>query len=181
MLDEIQSLQDGCLFLKSLKDLNALKDVCVIVTGSDPRAIDSCRQYLIGRAEKTNFMVPLTFRQYLLTILKKENLKLHDIVNKNYIDLNESNQIIYDKYKLLKNYFEDIEKYFYNYLLTGGFPETMNSFFKKNLIEEKYYEDIVEKIFEKMHKQKSISILKILIDSLSGAIKYSTIQEKTGY
>jgi uncharacterized protein len=181
LLDEIQSLKEGCLFLKSLKDLNILKDVCVIVTGSDPRAIDSCRQYLIGRSEKTSIMSPLTFRQYLLTILKKENLKLHDLIYQNSINLNENNNLIYNKYKLLENYFEEINNYFLNYLLTGGFPETMNSFFNKNVIDEKYYEDIIEKIFEKMDKQKSISILKVLIDSLSSSIKYSTIQQKTGY
>jgi uncharacterized protein len=181
LLDEIQSLKEGCLFLKSLKDLNILKDVCVIVTGSDPRAIDSCRQYLIGRSEKTSIMPPLTFRQYLLTILKKENLKLHDLISSNSINLNKNNNLIYNKYKILENYFEEINNYFLNYLLTGGFPETMNSFFNKNLIDEKYYEDIVEKIFEKMDKQKSISILKVLIESLSSSIKYSTIQQKTGY
>lgn len=181
LLDEIQSLKEGCIFLKSLKDLNLLKNVCVIVTGSDPRAIDSCRQYLIGRSEKTSFMSPLTFRQYLLTILKKENLKLYDLISQNTINSSEDNSLIYNKYKLLENHFEEINNYFLNYLLTGGFPETINSFFEKNIILEKYYEDIVEKIFEKMDKQKSISILKVLIDSLSNPIKYSTIQQKTGY
>jgi len=181
LLDEIQSLKEGCLFLKSLKDLNLLKDVCVFVTGSDPRAIDACRQYLIGRSEKKNIMGTLTFRQYILTILKKENLKLHDVILNNHINLSEDNTLIYEKYKLLENYFEEINKYFYNYLLTGGFPETINSFFEKNHISEKYYEDIVEKIFEKIDKQKSIAILRVLIDSLSNQIKYSTIQQKTGY
>ncbi len=181
LLDEIQSLKEGCLFLKSLKDLNLLKDVCVIVTGSDPRAIDRCKQYLIGRSEKLNIMAPLTFRQYILTILKKENLILFNIINNITIDASEPNLDIFKKYKLIENYFEEINDYFFNYLLTGGFPEAINSYFEKGYVDEKYYEDIVEKIFEKMDKSKSISILKVIIDSLSGSIKYSTIEQKTGY
>lgn len=181
LLDEIQSLKESCLFLKALKDLNLLENICVIITGSDPRAIDTCRQYLIGRSEKLQIMAPLTFRQYLLTILKKEDIDLFSLISENNIDLKENNKILFEKYKLLENHFNTIDAYFKDYLLTGGFPETINSYFEKNLISEKYYEDIILKIFEKMDKQKSIEILKVLIASMSNTIKYSTIEQKTNY
>ncbi|MDD3178224.1 MAG: AAA family ATPase [Candidatus ainarchaeum sp.] len=181
LFDEIQSLQNSCAFLKALKDSNLLKDICLVVTGSDPRKIEECKQALIGRSEEIKVMSSLTFRQFLLNITKTDNLSLYNLLVKSEINLNLSNEDILSKFLNIESYFDEINKYFNIYLLTGGFPETINSYFKNNSISEKYYEDIIQKIFEKMDKTKSIEILKVLIESLTGSLKYTTISEKTGY
>lgn len=181
LLDEIQNLKDGCLFLKSMIDLNILKNAVVIVTGSDPRTIDVCKQHLIGRSEEVNIMAPLTFRQFLLNYYNKNNKPLHKLLLKTQINLKEKNKILKQKYLLLEPHFKDIEKLFDIYLLTGGFPEAINSYFKNNSISRKYYEDIIEKIFEKLDKKKSIEILNVLSKAISNPLKYSTISQKTSY
>ena len=181
LLDEIQSLEDGCEFLKAMVDLNTLKDVCVFVTGSDPRSIEKCKQVLIGRSQEIKIMFPLTFRQFLLTILKKENSNLFNILKNSKINLEDKNNIIFENYKILEPYFIELDTYFKIFLLTGGFPETINSYFSTKKISEKYYEDIIQKIFEKMDKNKSINILKIIVDCLSCSLKYTTLSRKTSY
>ena len=179
LIDEVQNLKDDCSFLKAMSDLNILKEATVFVTGSDPRAIEECKQKLIGRSEEQRIMAPLTFRQFLLNITRENNLKLNNLLQ-NTISVKDSNKIIKDKYLLLEPYTGDIEKYFDIYLLTGGFPETINCYLTNNLITKKYYEDLIQKIFEKLDKQKTISILSILNNSLSNSLKYSTISQKAG-
>lgn len=176
LLDEIQNLKDDCAFLKSLSDLNILKETTVFVTGSDPRAIEKCKQKLIGRSEAQSIMAPLTFREFILNV-SNENLKqiLQDLT----ISIRNNNKTIKEKYLLLEPYVNQIEKYFEIYLLTGGFPETINSYFNNNKITKNYYEDLVQKIFEKLDKQKAIDILSVLNNSLCSSIKYSTIIQKT--
>ncbi|MFA7709071.1 MAG: AAA family ATPase [archaeon] len=179
LLDEVQNLKDNCSFLKSMSDLNILKEATVFVTGSDPRAIEGCKQKLIGRSEEQRIMAPLTFRQFLLNITKVNNPNLNQLLQ-NTISVRDSNKIIKEKYLLLEVYTTDIEKYFDIYLLTGGFPETINCYLTNNTITKNYYEDLIQKIFEKLDKQKTISILSVLNNSLSNSVKYSTISQKTG-
>ncbi|MEI8364446.1 MAG: AAA family ATPase [archaeon] len=177
LIDEVQNLKDNCSFLKAMSDLNILKEATVFVTGSDPRAIEVCKQKLIGRSEEQRIMAPLTFRQFLLNITKENNLKLNNSLQ-NTISVKDSNKIIKEKYLLLEPHTIEIEKYFDIYLLTGGFPETINCYLTNNTITKKYYEDLIQKIFEKLDKQKTISILRILNNSLSNSLKYSTISQK---
>ena len=179
LIDEIQNLKDGCSFLKAMADLNILKETTVFVTGSDPSAIEECKQKLIGRSEEQSIMAPLTFRQFLLSVTSNKNPKLNKLLENLSLSLREDNKTIKEKYLLLEPYTNDIEKYFDIYLLTGGFPETITSYFNKNTISKKYYEDLIQKIFEKLNKQKTISILSVLNNALSSSINYSTITKKT--
>ncbi len=179
LLDEIQNLKDNCSFLKSMCDLNILKETTVFVTGSDPRAIERCKQKLIGRSEEQKIMAPLTFRQFLLTITKNKNPKLHQLILENTSSPKEYNEMIKKKYLLLEAHTVEIEKYFDIYLLTGGFPETINSYFTNNTITKNYYEDLIQKIFEKLDKQKAIAILSVLNKSTSNSLKYTTISQKS--
>jgi len=178
LLDEIQNLKDGCSFLKAMSDLKILTKTTVFVTGSDPRAIEKCKQKLIGRSEEQKIMAPLTFRQFLLIATKENNPNLNTLLQ-NPISLREANSKIKEKYLLLEPHIIEIDKYFDIYLLTGGFPETINSYFNKNTITKNYYEDLIQKIFEKLDKQKTIAILSTLNDSLANTIKYTTLSQKT--
>jgi predicted AAA+ superfamily ATPase len=178
LLDEVQNLKDDCSFLKAMSDLNILKESTVFVTGSDPRAIERCKQKLIGRSEEQRIMAPLTFRQFLLSITTQNNPKLNQLLQ-NSISVRDSNKVIKEKYLSLEVYAIDIEKYFDIYLLTGGFPETINCYLTNNTITKNYYEDLIQKIFEKLDKQKTIAILSVLNNSLSNSLKYATISQKT--
>jgi len=186
LLDEIQSFKDWKEFLKALYDLGRFKSCTVIITGSDPREIEKGRQKMIGRSEETQIMAPLCFRDFLLNVCKTENKNLYDKLIANEITLKNNIETIKIKYINLDAYFDEIEKYFNIYLLTGGFPETINDYIK-NLktgaakINSTYYEDIIEKIFEKMNKKISIDILKVIVDSITNTLKYSTIKNKTKY
>jgi hypothetical protein len=177
-LDEVQNLKDNCSFLKAMSDLNILKKTTVFVTGSDPRAIEKCKQKLIGRSEEQKIMAPLTFRQFLLIATKDTNQKLNKLLQ-DTISPRDTNSRIKEQYLLLEPHIIEIEKYFDIYLLTGGFPETINCYFANNTITKNYYEDLIQKIFEKLDKQKTIAILSILNSSLSSSLKYVTISQKT--
>jgi predicted AAA+ superfamily ATPase len=90
LLDEVQNLKDDCSFLKAMSDLNILKESTVFVTGSDPRAIERCKQKLIGRSEEQRIMAPLTFRQFLLSMTTQNNPKLNQLLQ-NSISVRDSN------------------------------------------------------------------------------------------
>lgn len=177
-LDEVQNLKDNCSFLKAMSDLNILKKTTVFVTGSDPRAIEKCKQKLIGRSEEQKIMAPLTFRQFLLIATKDTNQKLNKLLQET-ISPRDTNSRIKEKYLLLEPHIIEIDKYFDIYLLTGGFPETINCYFANNTITKNYYEDLIQKIFEKLDKQKTTVILSTLNSSLSSSLKYTTISQKT--
>jgi predicted AAA+ superfamily ATPase len=123
-------------------------------------------------------MAPLTFRQFLLIATKDTNQKLNKLLQ-DTISPRDTNSRIKEQYLLLEPHIIEIEKYFDIYLLTGGFPETINCYFANNTITKNYYEDLIQKIFEKLDKQKTIAILSILNSSLSSSLKYVTISQKT--
>ncbi|MEM5828184.1 MAG: AAA family ATPase [Candidatus Aenigmatarchaeota archaeon] len=190
-LDEIGYVKDWEIEIKSFLDRN-LSKVCIVITGSPFRMREKISE-LIGRGIEGNryFIKPLSFRDFLLNFssggylldylfktVKKINeetflktKKLVETLKKNKIVFNDLNEIE-EKVKSLLDFVEILDFWFYNYyLITGGFPEIIDEFIKRDAIPPEKYEKFANALFTGMEFETKIDIRK-LIEKLPYFIAY---------
>lgn len=158
-LDEITHIPEWNTELKNLRDTGYLRDVVTVITGSLPSELKERAEQLPGRAVEENeyLLKPITFRDFLLSAYSlhpRYNVdneiaqSLQTLVKK----LSETDVTLESDSETVKNaankiypYLKEINTLFEIYLLTGGFPEVINSYIKnqKKSIESKMYEEIV--------------------------------------
>ncbi len=145
-LDEITSIKDWNLELKYLSDVGITKKASIITTGSSGMILKKNVELLPGRGLEGNeyYMKPLSFREFVLqcidyirsSIGDKEfcdTLKLlRDILRREdaYIDLDWNISKIYDTANMISPYIGEVEYLFNIYLVTGGFPQSINSYLR---------------------------------------------------
>jgi len=202
-LDEVTSCgkpEDWAGILQGFHDTGELKNIAVVLTGSDPGLLEKGANKLAGRGISGNDYLfrPLTFRDFVITVLS------HHVIARNFlkerfampvfqlegISLNEPAIIKH----LLKSgagvYEKELRRLFDIYLVTGGFPQAVNEYFsdanpKQQLISDGLYEDILRAILEKVEAfgkeaGKADDIIQAIATRIAGGTSYSSIARDAG-
>ncbi|RLD16013.1 MAG: hypothetical protein DRI36_06315 [Caldiserica bacterium] len=164
-LDEITAVDEWNIELKVLADVGVTEKCAIVVTGSNPWKIKEKRERLPGRGVEGNekLFFPLTFREFVLqsskkiaSFVKEENVKLWDSLNilsekaKEKIEVNiENREEVLDFVKEFLSFQSELQFLFRLYLITGGFPESINSFLFNKYFNKEKNETIDNYVYER--------------------------------
>lgn len=149
-LDEISFVSGWTRTIKSLADAGQLKKTTVLITGSNILDLKFSSERMPGRRGEVYpwdiKFLPLNFREYL-ALVKPE--------------------IQTETYLKAFGFLPEYQKFFTDYLLTGGFPATINQFYQQGYISPAVYEIFLSWIEGDLHKTgKSEKIAYRLIERL---------------
>ncbi len=146
-LDEITSIPEWELELKYLADVGVTQRAVIVATGSSGVALGKRIDLLPGRGIEGNeyYMKPLTFREFvsnstlhILDHIEDEELYsalriIGDMLNIQdiHVDLAWSIEQIFEAVNNIAPYIREIDFLFNIYLVTGGFPQAINSYLEK--------------------------------------------------
>lgn len=170
-----------------LKELSETTDLTIIATGSNPVSMQGKKERLPGRKIEGNefFLNPLNFREYVENIIDLKSKIQYSNIKKlgNSIKKNPSFSPFDPNIKETIPYFDDLEPLFYSYLITGGFPDAVLSYWKNGRINERTYEMIIRLflgILSKENKSEGIGrqILEKILYSMGSRLDFSTISQE---
>ncbi len=122
-LDEISFVHEWQRAIKSLADFGKFKNATILITGSNLIDIKSSSERMPGRRGKLAKLdfeyLPICFREFV-KILKPEYLEMN--TEELYFKLPELNKLLDD------------------FLITGGFPTSINAFYEKGYIPSYLYQ-----------------------------------------
>ena len=162
-LDEITSVTDWNIELKTLVDSGLTENCVIVVTGSNPWEIKYRKERLPGRGVEGNekLFFPLLFRDFVLQLkilpswLGNENVNLIASLNKfykeaeNFIPANiENKDNVISCLRNILPYQKELSFLFQIYLRTGGIPESINSYCFNKYHSEKKEEKIDTRVYE---------------------------------
>ena len=137
-LDEITFIKDWAIGIKSLSDKGSLEKVTTILTGSSAVDLKRGGERMPGRrGERTGLdkkLLPLTFREYVFAVAPEMKNKIPPQASE--VSLREIEESITG----LAGLGEKLAVLFTQFMLTGGFPRPINSFFRKGKVEDYVYE-----------------------------------------
>lgn len=157
LLDEVTSLDRWNYLLKELMEKG---DFTIVATGSNPIEMKNMTERLPGRGIEGNeyYFNPLSFRGFVKAIVE-----LEDKIDEDYlrdalkplkdldISFSPSDPSIEDLYP----YYDEIERLFYVYILTGGFPNAILDFIEDGIVSEETYEMILRMLLGTLSKGKT--------------------------
>jgi len=135
-LDEISFVKEWQRAIKDLADKGSLKNVTLLLTGSNILDIKFSSERLPGRRgeifQPDITMLPLDFSEFLSLVnpeLKRMNYR-----------------------EVFTLHFAELQKFFEDYLLTGGFLRNINYFYDEGFIPSFLYEMLISWIEGDLHK-----------------------------
>ena len=167
-IDEITSVDAWQKSIKQLADLGYLKNVTTTLTGSNALDLYQSGELMPGRRGKilsTDIeIMPLSYREYV------------NLINPAFINQEE---------KFYAYHLHKLHGYLKKYLITGGFPKTINEYETSGLIHPatfKIYESWVMGDLLKQGKMEemALNIIKRLIAHLTTPFSYYSVAKKTG-
>ncbi|MBM3284331.1 MAG: ATP-binding protein [Candidatus Aminicenantes bacterium] len=137
LLDEVTFIKDWAIGIKALSDKGILENITTIVTGSNAVDLKKGGERMPGRrGERAGLdkrLLPLTFREYILAFAPEMKEK---IAPASFVpDLRSAQEKILEMSVIDKK----LSSLFSQYLLTGGFPRSINSFLKTGKVEDFVY------------------------------------------
>ncbi|MEE9224401.1 MAG: ATP-binding protein, partial [Thermoplasmata archaeon] len=174
-LDEITYLRNWNREIKAQVDAGLLRRAALILTGSGAAQLRRQAEQLPGRGLEGNqyLLYPLTFREFLLqasdSITKGQDVELMRslaTVRKRLEDisfsLEDSSQEQMDTLDKFMPYGPDLDALLRFYLMTGGFPQTINRFARASLksIEDEAYNTMMQVVlgdFSKQGKEEALA------------------------
>ncbi|MCK5024226.1 MAG: ATP-binding protein [Thermoplasmata archaeon] len=186
LLDEVTNLKDWYYLLKELAEQS---EFTIIATGSNPVDIKAMTERLPGRGIEGNeyYFTPLSFREYVKVMIehrsKIRDNHLQKVVNTikkvdtQFSPLNPSVDDIYP-------YYDEFERLFYGYILTGGFPNAILDYMKEGKVSEETYETIIRLLLGTLAKggrseDTARRILEKLVSIGSGRTDFVSIANDT--
>ena len=137
-LDEISFIKDWQRGIKELADQGWLKNALCLLTGSSLLDLKFGSEFLAGRRGKISpadiFFYPLSFKDFVKLVAPSINLA------------NPPETLFYE--------LPHINKLFYDYLLVGGFPLTINEFYASGRLSNSIYETFFTWIENDLHKTR---------------------------
>lgn len=174
VLDEVQSLEDWHLALRSLYQEGRLKETRIWCTGSEARHILESGERLPGRKGdgKVIFARPWSFREYI-DFFSPELAE--DFKNIQFKDITQH---------WLNNAKHDLAGRWQDYMLHGGFPKVLaEKKFKETISDEtfKVYEDWILGAWSKIRtpEQSLRAVCKRLIETLNSRVSYESLKKNT--
>ncbi len=156
LLDEVTRLKDWNYLLKEFMEQGKFT---IVATGSNPIDIKDMTELLPGRGIEGNeyYFNPLSFREFVHTLIKLEKkIKGRFLLDaiKPLKDLKVKFSPLDPHVDELYPYYDEIERLFYVYILTGGFPNAIVDYLKKGAVSEETYETILRLLLGTMAKEK---------------------------
>lgn len=187
LLDEVTSLKEWNLLLKELMEQG---EFTVVATGSNPVEIKEMTERLPGRGIEGNeyYFNPLSFREFVDALTKLEG-KIEDEYLLKAIKPLKKVKVSFSSLKPnaeeLFPYYDEIERLFYVYILTGGFPQAISDYLKEKRVTRQTYETILRMLLGTLARErKSEDAARRIMDEIStrgaGRTDYSSISEETG-
>jgi uncharacterized protein len=185
LLDEVTYLPDWHLLLK---ELHETKDITIVATGSDAIQLKAKTERLPGRGVEGNeyYFDPLSFREFVAALekakhkLKNAQLKkaLDDIAQMPKVKHLVSSPLVDDIYP----FYEPLERLFYAYLYTVGFPLALRDYINTEEISELTYETLVRTCLGSLSKQgrseaTGRNIMEKLLAGMGGRTDYISIAD----
>ena len=167
LLDEVTYMEGWNLLLKELMERG---DFTVIATGSNPIQIKDMVERLPGRGVEGNeyFFDPLSFREFVRSLVRlKRRINNRNLAKA--VEEIKSIDVQFSAYSPhiqdLFPYYEEIERLFYVYTLTGGFPDAILDYLKTGKISEETYEMLMRVILGTLAKdKKSEEIARVIME-----------------
>jgi len=184
LIDEITRVNKWSYALKGLKDSGALENCVTVVTGSIPLLLTKGAELMPGRGVEGGeyYLTPASFRKYVKALADE---KTRRVLEEKSFSLNESIENIAEKISGTLPYIAEIDEFFYKYLQTGGFPEVVDAFLRKEKPVEEALEILLNYILGDIAKEnRDPDIAKaVLIEvskTLSSIITYATLARRIG-
>jgi len=168
-LDEISFVKDWQRAIKELKDAAKLKRTTLLLTGSNILDLKFSSERLPGRRGEVfrpdiEFL-PLSFAEFI-KIVKPDLTK-------------------FSPKEAFHFHFPEFQKYFEDFLLTGGFLNNINQFYQKKFIPSYVYEIYLNWIEGDLHKagkseNSALKILERIFLHLTTPVSYYKIAKESG-
>lgn len=169
-LDEISFVTDWQKAIKEMADTGLLKYSLVLLTGSSILDLKFGSEFLAGRRGKVYpadiFYYPLSFKEFV-------NLVEPDLV--------ENVQVLALSYSLPK-----LKKLYYDFLITGGFPKTINEFYVLSRIENSTYETLLTWFENDLHKTgrsevRAYELINNIIRTLTTPVSFTKLARDSAF
>jgi uncharacterized protein len=183
LLDEVTYLPDWHLLLK---ELHETKDITIVATGSDAVQLKAKMERLPGRGIEGNeyYFCPLIFREFVEALIKAKNnlgnAQLRRALDEIALMPKVKHLVSSPKVDDIYPFYEPLEKLFYAYVYTGGFPLALRDYIKTDEISEATYEVLVRTSLGSLAKQgrseaTARDILEQLVIGMGGRTDYVSI------
>lgn len=169
-LDEISFVTDWQKAIKEMVDTGLLKNSLVLLTGSSLIDLKYGSEFLAGRRGQIYpsdiFYYPLSFAEFVTLVDPKT------IENKDRLSLS---------YRLPK-----LHKLFTDFLITGGFPKTINEYYTLSRIENSTYETFVTWFENDIHKTKrsearAYELISHIIRTLTTPVSFTALARDSAF
>jgi len=162
-LDEISSIPEWWRIIKGYIDLGVFKNDVLILSGSSSWKLKGSMELFPGRrgGGRDIVVMPLSFREFLLA---------------HGIRISLTGDWMRDMDRLMTN--EDIKKLFNKYIISGGFPLSINQDPTAETSFIKALEGELLRLDRKMHIVKAI--ISTIFDKAPSPLSYSTIGKAVG-
>jgi predicted AAA+ superfamily ATPase len=156
LLDEVTNLEEWNFLLKELMEQG---DFTIIATGSNPVEIKGMTERLPGRGIEGNeyYFNPLSFGEFVRAIIKLESEIKDEYLLKAFRHLKKVDVQFSPLRPSIENlfqYYDEIERLFYVYVLTGGFPNATIDYLKHGKVSEETYETLLRMLLGTLAKEK---------------------------
>src|SRR3989344_1063391 len=162
-LDEISFVKDWQRAVKEMKDAGLLNNSVLLLTGSSILDLKFGSEYLSGRrgvAPSDIFYYPLSFKDFV-GLIHPQIFKNNDQFSLSY-RLPEMNKLMND------------------FLITGGFPNTINEFYTLGRIENSTYETLLTWLENDLHKTRrsektGYDLIENIIRTLTTPVSFTSL------
>lgn len=174
-LDEISNVKKWRLAIKTLLDSGELSNACIFVTGSHTLDIKYGFERLPGRTGKHGksfILLPMSFGEFVSLVKPELKIKKAETLA-GILKKSKENMVFSNELKILFN----------QYMITGGFPLSINEYFSNNKIPDYVYE-IYEKWITgdivKWKKQEKIlkQIIRAVILKQSSLVSWDSLAKE---
>ena len=190
-IDEVTHIKDWYVSIKYFKDVGLLDNAIVVITGSSSLDLARASSYLSGRRGKIlesnldRTLLPMSFKETLLTALGSEQLRrfiLKNITQKTLLSV-LSGRIPMELRRILV-FWDEISEAFRTYLITGGYPLTIDTYLKDRRIDHGVYSLFITLVRRDLERYgydplKIDQIMGRLIENLTEPVDYETIKSGT--
>ena len=190
-IDEATHIKDWYVSIKYFKDIGLLDNAIVVITGSSSLDLARASNYLSGRRGENieqnldRVLLPMSFREALLTAFGSQQLKRfirRSITQKTLLEV-ISGRIPLELRKILA-FWDEISDAFEKYLITGGYPLTIDEYLKKRRISTSIYNLFITLVRRDLEKYgydplKVDQVMRRLIETLTEPVDYETLKSGT--
>ena len=194
-LDEVSNIKDWQKAIKKLKDQGKLKNCTVIATGSHSIDLRHASELLPGRRgipiyeTLDKILLPINFGEFVSTVdkrIEKELSSRNLLLSQNRFSIIRglADGSIDEKLLELSNFQNELDKYFDDYLLTGGIPIAINEFLKNGFIQDSVYQIYVDAIIGDLRRANKdtsymVQILPNIIKSITTPTSWKSLKENS--